>query len=137
MYSNQTGCNTASRHGHAYGRHFGGSFRRPKYNVPINVLAKDDSWEVHLYAHGFNKENISVQINDDVLLISGQRELKEGEAPQFSLQEFPVKSFERSLVLNGKVDTSKIKATQVDGVLIIHLPKTDDAKIKERRVTVE
>ena len=135
-HSNFARCGHASQSGQRFNRHFNGGFRRPKYNVPINVLEKTDAYEVHVYAHGFSKENISISVSDDLMLISGTRELKDGNEPHFSLQEFPVKSFERSLVLNGKVDTEKITATQHEGLLIVQLPKTEDARVKERKVSV-
>lgn len=137
------GCGPASgkfRHHHFehFGRHMrDGGFRRPKYNVPLNITDNETNFEVYVYAIGFLKENIKLSVTDDVLYISGTRTLNEGEEPNFSRQEFPVKSFERVLNLNGQVDISNISARQENGVLIINLPKTSDAQKPAQEIKVD
>ncbi|MBD2702154.1 Hsp20/alpha crystallin family protein [Spirosoma sp. BT702] len=119
--------------GHHHGAHFfdrftgATSFRRPKYNVPINIIDHDTFFEVHVYALGFDKENISVSVSDDVLTISGTRSIDETQKPTFLRQEYPIKSFERVVQLNDKVDVANISAKQENGVLIVTLPKKSSA----------
>jgi HSP20 family protein len=121
---------------HDYGNAWGGSFRRPKYNVPINIIETDAAYDVDVYATGFAKEEIKITVTDDLLYISGSRTIDEQNQPNFSRQEFPIKSFERVLNLNGKVDTSLITATQENGVLKITLPKTAEAQKPEQKIEV-
>lgn len=113
---------------------FNGGFRRPKHNVPMNIIENEDNFEVRVYAVGFDKANIKISVTDDVLYISGTRELT--ESPNFNRQEFPVKSFERMLNLNHKVDITQITATQIDGVLIVTLPKSPEAKASSQEINV-
>ena len=113
-----------------------GWYRRPKYNVPVNVVDHASHFEVQVYALGFAKENIRITVQDDILYISGTRTIDENNPPNFSLQEYPVKSFERSLALNGQVDKAGISARQVEGVLIITLPKSPDAQQPAQEVPV-
>jgi HSP20 family protein len=115
----------------------GGWYRRPKYNVPINVVDNETHFEVHVYALGFAKENIRISVQDDILYISGTRTIDESNPPNFSMQEYPVKSFERTLALNGQVDKAGISARQLEGVLIIHLPKSADARQPAQDVKIE
>lgn len=136
MYYTHAGCRQASGHHHAHGRAFAYGMRRPKYNVPMNITEKEDGWEARIYASGFSKENIRITVSDDLLIVSGSRELSAEDEPKFTRQEFPVRNFERSIMLNGLIDTAAIGATQKDGVLIIHLPKTAEARVKEREITV-
>jgi HSP20 family protein len=110
--------------------------RRPKYNVPMNVIEHEDQYEVQVFALGFDKANIKLTVVDDVLYISGTREVAEDYRPNFSRQEYPVKSFERMLDLNGKVATTQISAVQVEGVLTITLPKTPEARSRVQEVPV-
>jgi HSP20 family protein len=63
--------------------------------------------------------------------------VNEGEEPNFSLQEFPIKSFERALNLNGRVDTTNISAKQENGILIITLPKTVEAQKPAQEIKVD
>jgi len=121
----EQGCGPAhGKHGRFRGEHF----RRPKYNLPINIADNETNFEVYVYALGYAKENIKVSVLDDILYISGTRVVDEANLPNFSKQEYPVKSFERMLNLNGQVDISNINARQEEGVLIVTLPKNADAQ---------
>jgi len=113
-----------------------GSWRRPKYNVPVNVIDSADHFQVNVYAVGFSKENIKINIENDVLYISGTRSVDESNLPVFSQQEFPIKSFERVLSLNGKVDIGNISAKQEEGILMITLPKNEEAKQPSKDIPV-
>ncbi|TAF67350.1 MAG: Hsp20/alpha crystallin family protein [Cytophagales bacterium] len=110
-------------------------FRRPKYNIPMNVVDKDEHYEVWLYAVSFEKANIKISVVDDILYISGTREPEEKQ-PNFIRQEYPIKSFERVLKLNKKVAIEQITAQQKEGVLIVHLPKTQEAKSQAKEVNI-
>ncbi len=129
-------------HGYPYYGNFPGGprgsyFRRPKYNVPLNILDAGTAYEVHVYALGFHKDNITLSVVEDMLYISGTRTIDESSPPVFSRQEYPVKSFERVLTLNGQVDTQNIRARQEDGVLIITLPKTLEAQQPAQEIKID
>jgi len=127
------GCGPAhGKYGHFRGEHF----RRPKYNLPINIADNETKFEVYVYALGYAKENIKISVQDDTLYISGTRTVDEENLPNFSKQEYPIKSFERMLNLNGQVDTSAISAKQEDGVLIITLPKNAAAQQPSQEIPV-
>ncbi len=137
-------CNSAGNHP-AFARHrdfnaertFGPSLRRPKYNVPVNIDESEDRYTISVYASGFDKENIQLSITDDVLYIKGTRTIDEENKPNFTNQEFPVKSFERRISLNGQIDTVAITAKQENGVLIISLPKNAEAKQPVQEIKVD
>lgn len=137
-------CNTAG-YGPAYGRSefvrghqpFGGFYKRPKHNVPVNIEEKENSYEVTVYATGFDKENIKLSVVDQLLYITGTRTIDESSKPNFTRQEFPVKSFERVIALNDQVDTTGIKAKQQNGVLIVTLPKTAEAQKPAQEINVD
>ncbi|AQG81923.1 Hsp20/alpha crystallin family protein [Spirosoma montaniterrae] len=105
--------------------------RRPKYNVPINILDRGDAFDVYVYALGFDKENITVSVADDLLHISGTRSLDADQEPNFVRQEYPVKTFERVVQLNDKVDVAGISARQENGVLIVTLPKKPETPTQQ------
>ncbi|MFT4094086.1 MAG: Hsp20/alpha crystallin family protein [Niabella sp.] len=113
------------------------NFRRPKYNVPVNIEDKKDHYELIVFAVGFSKENIRLSVKEDILYVTGTKAVDENYKPAFVKQEFPVRSFERSLNLNGKVDAEKISAKQENGILYITLPKTEEAKNSSKEIVVE
>ncbi len=134
-------CNTAgygpARTGFQY-QHapFGSAYRRPKYDVPVNIAENESNYEISVYATGFSKENIKITVVNDLLYISGTRTIDENNAPNFTKQEFPVKSFERSFLLNGQVDAANITAKQENGVVLVTLPKTPEAQKPTQQINV-
>ena len=72
-----------------------------------------------------------------MLYITGTRTIDESSKPNFTRQEFPVKSFERVIALNDQVDTTGIKAKQQNGVLIVTLPKTAEAQKPAQEINVD
>jgi HSP20 family protein len=141
MFRNHHSADAASGCGHAHGKHghFSGergNFRRPKYNLPINIADNETNFEVYVYALGYAKENIKILVQEDILYISGTRTVDEENLPNFSKQEYPVKSFERMLNLNGRVNIAEISASQVEGVLIVTLPKTLQAQQQSQEIPV-
>lgn len=129
---------------HGWGRQYGkyasaGKFgyRRPKYNVPLNIAQTESGYEVHVYALGFSKENIRISVADEVLYISGTREFDEASAPDFLFQEYPVRSFERTVYLNEKVDSSQISARHENGILVVTLPRKADAAAQAAEIQID
>ncbi len=144
-------CNTASgaagsgaafgKYGSPYyakfGEGWGGYFRRPKYNVPINIIENETNYQVFVYALGFEKDNIKISVVDDVLYISGSRTIDENNRPNFIRQEYPIKSFERTVSLRGQIDSTHITASQEEGILKIVLPKTPEAQKPAQDIKID
>ncbi len=130
-----------AKHGHPFGRFgkrgWGSNFRRPKYNVPVNIAETENTFEVYVYALGFDKENIKIAVTDGLLHISGTRTVDENNLPNFISQEYPIKSFERVVQLNEQVNTTSINAKQENGILIISLPKTAEAQKPAQEVKID
>ncbi len=136
---NTQGCNTGFKNHHQAARfqNWGGQLRRPKHNVPVNIEETETNYIVSVYATGFAKADIKISATDDLLYISGTRTVDENYKPEFIRQEFPIRSFERILQLNGQIAIGEISAKQIDGVLIVTLPKTPGAQIQTKDVTVD
>lgn len=126
---------------HQHGRQHGGpfaqfmrpffsGFRRPKYNVPMNVADHGDHYQIQVYAVSFDKADITVRVVNDQLVIQGTRAHDTANDPNFLLQEYPLKSFERVLPLSNRVDTTGIVAKQENGVLILTVPKKPEVVVE-------
>ena len=92
-------------------RHARGHYRRPKYNVPVNIIENETEFELHVFALTYPKENIKVSVVNDMLYVTGTRN-PEDLSPNFMLQEYPIKSFERSFELSHRADKSNIKVVR-------------------------
>ena len=106
-------------------------FRRPKYNVPVNIREHDSGYVAHVFCVGFPKEGIEVSVIGSTLYITGQRTPEDDPNPDFLLQEYPIKSFERSFELSHKVDKQGITAKLEQGILTILVAKTEEAREEE------
>jgi len=125
-------------HAYAHMKHGAHQWRRrPKYNVPVNIEEKEEHYEVSVFATGFDKANIKLTVAEDNLFIKGTRTLEAETNPVFIKQEFPVRSFERVLFLNGRVDAANIIARQENSILVITLPKVAGPSGQNQEIRIE
>ena len=83
------------------------------------------------------KEDIKLNVHDDVLTITGERKYeKEEKNKKYHRVERAYGSFMRSFTLPEDADGSKVNAEYKDGVLKVHLPKSEKAKPKAIEVKI-
>lgn len=109
--------------------------RRPKHNVPVNISETAEGFEARIFCIGFAKEDVKINLINNMIYISGTRKPAD-EHPDFLLQEYPIKSFERWFELSEHVNQEAVSASFEDGVLVIHAPKTAEAQAPEREVKI-
>lgn len=99
----------------------------------MNVKEHNKDFEIELAVPGFNKKDFEVTIEEDVLHISGEKEVeKEEKEEDFSRKEFSYKSFKRSMVLPPSIDLNQdVKASYKNGILKVDLLKKKEAIEKE------
>ena len=96
----------------------------------VNVSTKDDNSFLTVELPGLKKEDITVEIKDDLFRISGERKIKYPENAKVHLQERRGLKFDRTIKLPMEVDLEKVKAEFANGVLQVVLPKAESAKPK-------
>ena len=83
------------------------------------------------------KEDVKVELDGDVLTVEGERKQeKEEKTKRFHRTERAYGRFVRRFSLPTHVDGGSVKAEFKDGVLNVHLPKTEAAKPKAIEVKV-
>ena len=101
----------------------------------VNVVESEDELRIEVAAPGLKKENFKLSVNHNRLTISAATETnQEDHHGKYTRREFNYGSFERTFTFPLSVDTNKIGASYVDGVLHIALPKREEAKAKPARV---
>ena len=86
---------------------------------------------------GVKKEDVKVTLEHGVLSISGMRRQEaEGNSKKYHRVERAYGNFVRSFSLPDLVDDAKLEAVVKDGMLTLHLPKTEKAKPKAIEVKV-
>ena len=96
-------------------------------NVMANVIENEDAFNLELSVPGNEKKDISINLENNVLTISSEKEEKnESENTNYTMREFTYTSFSRSFTLPKSVNSDKIKAGYENGILNITLPKKDE-----------
>jgi len=84
------------------------------------------------------KENISVTFDNNVLTINGERKAEEeSKGQRYQRQERCYGQFLRSFTLPPFVDTKAITAESKEGMLLVTLPKVEEAKAKQIEVKIK
>lgn len=100
----------------------------------VNVMETNDDFRIEVAAPGMKRGDFRVELDNNVLTISSQREDKSEEQSDdgnYTRREFSYQSFQRSFSLpERKVLGDKITAKYVDGILHVVVPKSEEAKVK-------
>lgn len=87
---------------------------------------------------GMRKEDIDVKLTDGAVTISGEKKKEEKvEKKNYYRLERSFGSFSRSFNLPAEVQTEKASAQFKDGILEVRVPKTEAAKQREKKLTIE
>ena len=105
-----------------------------QYMPVTDIFETDQALMLMLEMAGVKKESVDVQVEDDVLTISGRIDFSNYEGLQPVYTEYNVGDYARSFQLSSKVDQSKIEAQLRDGVMTLVLPKAE--KAKPRKISV-
>jgi len=85
-----------------------------------------------------SKEDVKITIDNDILTISGERRITKEDNSHNDLRiESFYGAFSRSFALPQDVDAKQIRAESKDGVLRVHLPKTEVSKPRSIEIQVQ
>jgi HSP20 family protein len=114
------------------GRHGSSLMRAPE----TDVMETEREIRVVTEMPGLRRENIEVDVENNVLTIRGEKreERTEDEQGRYHLSERRYGTFSRSFVLPSSVDAEHIQASFEDGVLRVTIPKNERAR--KRRIEV-
>ncbi|MGH8066253.1 MAG: Hsp20/alpha crystallin family protein [Candidatus Entotheonellia bacterium] len=102
----------------------------------VDMYENDQTLTLKVELPGFSKEDVQVEIKDNMLTLKGERKREtEVKKEQYHRVERAYGAFQRSFMLPVLVDADKAEATFKDGVLELKLPKAEEAKPKAIRVT--
>lgn len=103
----------------------------------VDITEDEKEYLIKAEVPDVKKENVKLKIQDDVLTISGERKSeKEEKGRKYHRVERTYGSFMRSFTLPEDADGSKVSAEYKDGMLNVHLPKSETAKPRSIEVKV-
>ncbi len=110
------------------------------YEISPNVDIYDEGKEVVIKADlpGLKKEDISVDLTENVLTISGEKKrAEETKKDEYYRYERSFGSFCRRFELPSTLKTEKIKAHFGDGVLELRIPRTKESEHKHKKISID
>jgi HSP20 family protein len=109
---------------------------RKTYAPNVDILEKEDELLVLADMPGVRADNIDIHYEQAMLTIHGKAEPRQSvNETQYLLREYGVGDFYRSFRIGEGIDADKIHAELSNGVLELHLPKSEE--VKPRRIEVK
>lgn len=109
----------------------------PAWTPQVDVSQKEDRIVVRADLPGVKKEDVHVDVENDMLTIRGERrDEREEKEKGYYRSERSYGSFYRALPLPEGVDPNRCEATYKDGVLEINVPTPKREEAKGRRIEI-
>lgn len=102
-----------------------------RFRPLTNISETTDNYRVELAVPGFEKKDIKIDLEKEMLKVFSERENGEASA-EYSVKEFGHHNFCKSFILPDTVDTDKIEAEYKNGILAITLPKKEEVRVKKQ-----
>ena len=119
----------------AFQEETGVSFNQGAY-PKVNVYEYDDKIGIVAEIPGLDKKNVSVDVEDQVLTISGDKHGFEDDGGKCITRELKQSSFKRSFNLGEHLNGNDISAIFKDGMLEVLIPKKEPETPKKHSVKI-
>jgi HSP20 family protein len=114
-----------------FGVNFFGSNSYPK----VDVIDYDDRITIEAEIPGLSKKEVSVDLEENILTISGAKQSKDESLEiKYIRKELKRSSFKRSFKLGENINQKNVNADFNNGVLLITLPKKEPEKLKKIKI---
>ena len=116
--------------------------KKPESTIPsrtflpiTDIFETDQALTVILEMPGVGKENVDVNVENDILTIEGRIDYSKYEGLQPVYTEYNIGDYVRSFQVSSKLEQGKISAELNDGVMTLVLPKAEKAKPRKIKVS--
>jgi len=98
----------------------------------VDTYEEGDNIVIKAELPGVNKDDVSIDVKDNVLTLKGERKHEENvNEDNYYRRESAYGKFQRAFTLPDAVDPNKIEASYKDGVLKVTVPKAEETKAKK------
>lgn len=113
-----------------------GASKEVKLTPRADVIESEKTYELIMELPGVSAENVSIEMKENCLQVSGTKEVADLEEGQRAAKsERRAGAFSRSFEFSSRVDADLISASFKDGLLTISLPKCE--KAMPRKIKIE
>lgn len=102
---------------------------------PHDIVENDDEFIVEMELAGIKREDITIDVEDDVLTIETER--KKDEKANYRRNELYAGKYKRSFILPENVNSDDIDAILEDGILTIKISKKVEKAKKKKEVKIK
>lgn len=108
-----------------------------KFSPSVDIAETEKEFELQFHIPGMKREDISIDVHEDRLTVSGERKMEEEKKEKnYHSVESYYGTFNRSFYLPDNANVEKIDASYKDGVLNIVIPK-DAKKASKRTISIK
>ncbi len=100
------------------------------WNPLLDLSETRDEYLVRMELPGVKKENIRINLKENVLQITGEKK-RAGSDDEYFRSECCYGKFQRSVLIPGEINRSQIEAQHENGILTIKLKKSEEKKAKQ------
>ncbi|MFZ6665464.1 Hsp20/alpha crystallin family protein [Peijinzhouia sedimentorum] len=105
---------------------------RGSFIPKVDIAETEKEFEIQVAVPGLEKSDFQIAIEEDRLIVSGERKLKEEKKEKnYHSIETHYGSFSRSFYIPENVDKAAIEATYEGGILRLSLPKDEKKNVKK------
>jgi HSP20 family protein len=103
----------------------------------VDIFETNESLVLKAEIPGVKPEDVDIRVEDNTLYLRGERRFeREVKEENFHRVERSYGTFSRTFTLPASVDSEKIKAEYKDGLLVLTMPKREEAKPKTIKIDV-
>jgi len=113
----------------------GVSFNQGAY-PKVNVYEYDDKIGIVAEIPGLDKKNVTVDVEEQVLIISGDKHGFDSDGGKCITRELKQSAFKRSFNLGEYLDGDNVSAKFKDGMLSISIPKKEPEQPKKHSIKI-
>lgn len=104
---------------------------------PMDLVEEGEEFVLRADLPGVSEDDVNVELQDNVLSISGRRESEQEDRRQgYYRVERATGAFSRALTLPEGIDPDNIKASFDNGVLEVRVPKPEERKPRKVSINV-
>ncbi len=97
----------------------------------VNIKETNEEFVLELAIPGMKKSDFIIDVENKILSVASEVRIENEETKQnYTRREFGYSSFKRTFTLPDSVESDSVKGTYKDGILMITLPKREEAKQK-------
>lgn len=117
---------------------FPSNFKEVASTFPaVNVKETETDYQIEMAVPGKNKNDFDIAVNDKLLIISSkQQQSKEEKEDNYTRREFSYSSLRRTFKLPEIADENSCKATYLDGILKVIVPKKESKKAGVKSIEI-